>query len=221
MPNSEDHGVDAFVLRSDYRADVLAALAREGPATPTDLAERTGYRQPHISRTLSELRDRNVVELLVPEDQQRGRRYGLSDRGTDVWERCRQDIQGVDWSFDDPETESEHALLDLLHDEFGDALRMVGLYDGDHVTILYATEDAVDEYTDAEFERALRRLVRDYSLDEMQLPQANFRFEMKMFERFSLLRVRTGTGIQASASFEADHDLRVPSFARRIAALFS
>lgn len=45
------------------------------------LAERTDTRIAHISRSLSDLSDDGLAELLVPEDTKKGRLYGLTDRG--------------------------------------------------------------------------------------------------------------------------------------------
>lgn len=71
---------------------VLAELV-DGPATPSTLAEggqrSTGMAISHISKALSELRDVGCVELLVPEDQPRGRVYGITPKGVSVLERAK------------------------------------------------------------------------------------------------------------------------------------
>ena len=97
---------------------------------------------------------------------------------------------------------------------------MAGTYDGDSVRVLYADQDVLDTYSDTELERAIERLVQKYSLEDVSFPRANFRFEMKMFEEFSLLRIRDGSELQASVSFCSDHDIRVPAFARQISGIF-
>jgi len=79
-----DWGVLGFVVASDYRRAVITALDDDGPATPTTLGERTGLAITHVSRTLTELRERDVVELLVPEERSKGRFYGLTDAGEDI-----------------------------------------------------------------------------------------------------------------------------------------
>jgi len=76
-----DWDVLGFVIASDYRRAVVDALDDRGPATPTTLGERTGLAIAHVSRTLTELRERDVVELLVPEERSKGRIYGLTDDG--------------------------------------------------------------------------------------------------------------------------------------------
>jgi len=79
-----DWDVLGFVVASDYRRAVINALNDDGPATPTTLGERTGLEITHVSRTLTELRERDVVELLVPEERSKGRFYGLTDAGENV-----------------------------------------------------------------------------------------------------------------------------------------
>lgn len=75
-----------FVISSQYRVEVLERLM-ESPATPSRIAYDTGLAIAHVSRTLGRLRDRTLVELLVPEDRKKGRVYGVTEHGTEVWER--------------------------------------------------------------------------------------------------------------------------------------
>lgn len=77
-----------YVISSDYRVATLRRLAA-GPATPSGIAEDTGRALPHVSRALSGLRERELVELLVPEARRKGRVYGITDRGSAVWETIR------------------------------------------------------------------------------------------------------------------------------------
>ena len=72
------------IISSNYRVSVLSALA-DGPSTPTQIAETTGKAPPHISRALQHLRDQGMVELLVAEDRKKGRLYGLTDDGREIW----------------------------------------------------------------------------------------------------------------------------------------
>lgn len=75
----------SFVISSGYRATTLRRLV-ESPATPSRIAEDTGLSVAHVSRALQELRDNGLVELLVSEDRKKGRVYGSSERGDEVWE---------------------------------------------------------------------------------------------------------------------------------------
>ncbi|UIO98923.1 helix-turn-helix domain-containing protein [Halobaculum sp. CBA1158] len=68
------------VMASDHRVAVLDRLTN-GPATPTTIAEDTGLSVSHVSRALGQLRDADLVELLVPEERRKGRIYGTTDDG--------------------------------------------------------------------------------------------------------------------------------------------
>ncbi|WP_411966389.1 ArsR family transcriptional regulator [Haloferax sp. YSMS24] len=73
-----------FVISSRYRVDVLERLD-EGPATPTQIASDAKQPVAHVSRALQELRERSIVELLVPEDRTKGRVYGIADDAEGLW----------------------------------------------------------------------------------------------------------------------------------------
>ena len=75
----------SYVISSRYRIATLRRLA-DGPATPSRIADDTGLSVAHVSRALQELRDHDLVELLVSEDRKKGRVYGITDRGNQVWE---------------------------------------------------------------------------------------------------------------------------------------
>lgn len=73
-----------YIISSKYRVTVLRELA-DGPATPSRIATDTSISIAHVSRALQELRDRGLVELLVPEDRRKGRIYGITEKGDDIW----------------------------------------------------------------------------------------------------------------------------------------
>ena len=77
-----------FVISSRYRVEVLRRLS-EGPATPTQIASDSGAGIAHISRALSSLRERELVELLVSEDRKKGRVYGITEAGEEIWEQIQ------------------------------------------------------------------------------------------------------------------------------------
>ena len=74
----------SFVISSTHRIAVLQRLAT-GPATPSQIADDTGISISHVSRALSSLRDEDLVELLVSEERKKGRVYGITDRGAEIW----------------------------------------------------------------------------------------------------------------------------------------
>lgn len=77
-----------FVISSRYRVAVLQRLA-EGPATPSQLATDSDLAIAHISRALRGLREKDMVELLVPEDRKKGRVYGVTEKGEQIWEQIQ------------------------------------------------------------------------------------------------------------------------------------
>ena len=80
-----DWDVVGYVISSDHRTAAVGRLA-EGPATPTQIAEGVDISVTHVSRALRELRKRDLVDLLVPEERRKGRIYGITTRGREVWE---------------------------------------------------------------------------------------------------------------------------------------
>ena len=78
-----------FVTASRYRRLVLARLAKS-PTKPSVIAEDQGLPIANVSRALNGLRDRDLVELLVPEERRKGRIYGLTQKGRDVLARAKQ-----------------------------------------------------------------------------------------------------------------------------------
>lgn len=79
-----------FVISSRYRIEVLDRLA-DGPATPSRIATDRDLSISHISRALQSLRERELVKLLVPEERKKGRVYGITDRGEQIWEEIKSE----------------------------------------------------------------------------------------------------------------------------------
>ena len=87
MTDTWDH--IGFVISSQYRVAVLCRLA-EGPATPSQIAEDEDIGIAAVSHALTSLRDRGFVDLLVSEDRRKGRVYGITDRGEELWQEIEQ-----------------------------------------------------------------------------------------------------------------------------------
>lgn len=85
-PNWDDV---SFVIGSTYRVAVLSQLMT-GPAVPSQIAADADIAFSHVSRALGELREQGFVELLVSEERQKGRVYGITDHGTEVWETIEE-----------------------------------------------------------------------------------------------------------------------------------
>lgn len=77
-------GVDSetvsYVISSSYRRQVLDSLM-DGPATPAQIAREQPAEIAHISREIGGLRDRDVIDLIVPEGTKKGRLYALTQTG--------------------------------------------------------------------------------------------------------------------------------------------
>lgn len=82
---TDDWDLIGYIISSKYRALVLKQLSK-GPSTPSQISEETGQEIASISHSLTKLRNRDCVELLVPEDRRKGRVYRLTDKGQEILE---------------------------------------------------------------------------------------------------------------------------------------
>lgn len=81
---SNEWNAIGYIISSTYRVTVLEQLS-DGPATPSQIAKDQGITITHVSRALSELKERDLVELLVPESRRKGRVYGITEKGEKIW----------------------------------------------------------------------------------------------------------------------------------------
>ena len=93
---SDDWDQIGFVISSQYRVTVLDRLS-ESPATPSQIASDESVGIASVSHALSSLRERGLVNLLVSEDRRKGRVYGITEDGAEIWEEITR--QGL---ADDP-----------------------------------------------------------------------------------------------------------------------
>ncbi len=84
-PMAPDWDAVSDVVSSTYRVAVLERLAI-GPATPSQIAEDREIPISHVSRALGRLREQSLVELLVSDDRRKGRVYGITDHGSEIWQ---------------------------------------------------------------------------------------------------------------------------------------
>ena len=68
-----------FIQRSSYRQRVLKALD-EDVLMPTEIAERSNIKTNHVSKVLSELKSKELIEIINPEAR-KGRLYRLKNDG--------------------------------------------------------------------------------------------------------------------------------------------
>jgi len=89
MPDSDKWDEISYVISSQYRVETMKRLS-DGPATPSLIANDQEMDIAHISRALQELKQSELVTLLVSEDRKKGRVYGITERGRSVWETIQQ-----------------------------------------------------------------------------------------------------------------------------------
>lgn len=184
-----------YIASSRYRASVCELLAAGGPELPSRIATKLELAQPHVSRALSELRDRGVVELLVPESKQKGRLYGLTPEGEAALDRLQGETASVSVSFVDADAFPHPALLDYLRTEHGDAFRLALARDGDDSVAFAAAEvdEAFDERSLSSVVAALRASDAAMRGDGGDLPTGRSRFAVRGFERALLIRFPAGS----------------------------
>ena len=71
-----------YVKRSQYRSKILKSLV-DDVKMPSQIARDTGIVQNHISNSLRQLKEHELVECINPEVR-KGRLYRLTDKGDDV-----------------------------------------------------------------------------------------------------------------------------------------
>ena len=71
-----------FVIASRYRTRIVLDLLN-GPKTPKELSVNTGFYLSHVSSTLSDLREKGIVECLTP-NLRRGKVFALTEKGRKV-----------------------------------------------------------------------------------------------------------------------------------------
>ncbi|PSG99125.1 MAG: hypothetical protein BRC29_03285 [Nanohaloarchaea archaeon SW_7_43_1] len=78
------------IKRSNYRLKILKYLQDIGePRTPTEISSKTDISRSHVSRTLGNLKDSNLVEVLNP-DAHYDRRYRITEKGTKIIEKIKE-----------------------------------------------------------------------------------------------------------------------------------
>ena len=78
----------SYVQISKYREKTLKSIGND-VKIPTHIAEDSGIRTNHISKVLSELKSKDIVEC-INEEARKGRLYRLTDTGKDVLESINE-----------------------------------------------------------------------------------------------------------------------------------
>ena len=80
--NDELLKLTSYVQISKYREKTLKSIGND-VKIPTHIAEDSGIRTNHISKVLTELKNKEIVEC-INEEARKGRLYRLTDTGKDV-----------------------------------------------------------------------------------------------------------------------------------------
>ena len=85
--NDELLKLTSYVQISKYREKTLKSIGDE-VKIPTNIAKDSGIRTNHISKVLSELKNKEIVEC-INEEARKGRLYRLTDTGKEVLETIK------------------------------------------------------------------------------------------------------------------------------------
>jgi len=89
--NDELLKLTSYVQISKYREKTLKSIGDE-VKIPTHIAQDSGIRTNHISKVLSELKSKEIVEC-INEEARKGRLYRLTDTGKEVLESIEKKEQ--------------------------------------------------------------------------------------------------------------------------------
>ena len=76
----------SFLLRSPLRRKILNALLEE-PKAPVQVAGETGIGKSNVSTKLGELKEKDMVEVVNPEDR-KWRFYKITEHGKEILEEA-------------------------------------------------------------------------------------------------------------------------------------
>jgi DNA-binding transcriptional ArsR family regulator len=139
MSNTWDSA--GYVASSRYRLAVCEYLSDHGPGLPSEISTETDLAQPHVSRALSELRDREVVELLVPESQQKGRLYDLTEAGRVALDRLAHGRNAIDVEVVAREEFPHDGLVGHLETAYPSVTNAVAAYDGNAASVHFFEDE--------------------------------------------------------------------------------
>ncbi|ELZ26500.1 hypothetical protein C474_20169 [Halogeometricum pallidum JCM 14848] len=206
-----------YIASSRYRASVCEFLEGEGPELPSRIASELELAQPHVSRALSELRERGVVELLVPESQQKGRLYGLTRRGRTALVRLHGESESgsVSVTFVEEKAFPYPPLVDFLAAEYPDTFRVALVREGDDSDVFVANEEVREACDSNSLSTVIGALsAGDATVDE-QLERTDAddeRFVVRGFEHSLWIRLPVSEDIEVFVSLDRNAEVNVNSF---------
>jgi len=79
--------IASWISISSYRKRVMVALGGK-LKTPSTLARESGIATNHISKTLRELKDKDLI-ICINEDAKKGRLYQMTELGSEVMQKLK------------------------------------------------------------------------------------------------------------------------------------
>lgn len=76
-----------YVLSSTYRQKIVLCL-KDGPKTPKQISLESRLHLSHVSSTLKDLGNKDIVKCLTP-DLRKGKIYGLTDDGKEIADKIK------------------------------------------------------------------------------------------------------------------------------------
>ncbi|WP_411963333.1 winged helix-turn-helix domain-containing protein [Haloferax sp. YSMS24] len=201
-----------YIASSRYRLTVCDYLAEHGSGLPSRIAAETDLAQPHVSRALSELREQGIAELLVPESQQKGRLYGLTDLGELAYERVALD-QRIELSVVDSDGFPDSSLLAELEAQHGGDLRAVAWVEPTKAWIHFSSSALLDEYDEETLKTIVSTLVNEEPLTESleDLPAGQPEYVVFGLEEALVVRIPADDDVNILVSVDRSFDTGVES----------
>lgn len=201
-----------YIASSRYRLTVCEYLAEHGSGLPSRIAVETDLAQPHVSRALSELREQSIVELLVPESQQKGRLYGLTDVGELAYERVALD-QRIELAVVDSDEFPDSSLITELEDQQGGRLRAVVWVEPAKAWIHFSSSTLLDEYDEETLKTIVSTIVNEEPLTEPleNLPAGDPEYVVFGLENALVVRIPTDTDVTILVSVDRSFETGIES----------
>lgn len=87
MDEKELYQLKSYIDRSKNRKKILNILGqKDKPLTPSEISQELEVQRTTISKRITDLKDKELVELLNPEDN-RNRYYKISEKGRELLEK--------------------------------------------------------------------------------------------------------------------------------------
>lgn len=192
-----------YIASSRYRLAVCEYLQERGSGLPSRIAADTGLAQPHVSRALSELKEREIVELLVPETQQKGRLYGLTDLGTHAYRKVALDQLG-EVVVVEKEDFPIPSLLTRLKSVYGSFLRGVVWCESDQTWVHFHSQELATNYDKESLKTLISTLTSGDTIDASMdgVPAGDSQFVAIGLEDALILRLQPKEDIELLVSIE-------------------